>query len=227
MTLRESQAFITRMMRDAAFRALVQGPEFDALADEFALDPSDRQQIRAIDMAEFGKFAEYSRFQRVKRRQAEYGLFLNHLMRFWDRERFFHDYHQTETGGQGERLEELRRFDNFALDYILEHGLPEYLVDLVRFCSIACELGETPKVDPGEATTAVATEEIRGNYVISLPQPSRVLTFRHDVLRIADEEDVYGLDPRRAGPSCCCNATGASTSAPSPWRCATTRCSPA
>jgi hypothetical protein len=195
VTLRESQAFITRMMRDEHFRAEAEGPGFDSLADQFGLDAVDRQQIRALDFAEFGRFAEYARDQRMRRRIAEYALFLNHIGRFCDLSTFFREYHQTVTHGQGARLEEMRRFDNFAMNYIVDGGLPDYLFDLVRFCSAACEYGETPKVWPAQAAAGVTPESIGANYEISLRRPYTVITFRHDVLRIADEADEYSLEP--------------------------------
>jgi hypothetical protein len=198
MTLAETQAVLTRCLRDDKFREQFYGPEFEEIASQIGLNQQDREQIGAINRDELERLSVYARGQRMKRRQAEYGLFLEHLSRFQDRQEFYREYHQAVTHGQGERLEELCRFDNFAFEYAIDHGLPDYLVDLLRFCSLVCELGETPKVIPcgiTDITKSVPSEMIGGNYIISLRRPFAIASFRYDVLRIAEESDPYGEDP--------------------------------
>jgi hypothetical protein len=195
MTLSQTQAVLTRCLRDDEFREQIYGPEFEEIAGKLGLSQQDREQIRANDRDELERISVFARGQRTRRREAEYGLFLEHLSRFQDRQEFYREYHQAVAHGQGERLEELCRFDNFAFEYIVDHGLPDYLVDLLRFCSLVCELGETPKVRPGDSADIMPSEMIHGNYTISLRRPFSIASFRYDVLHIADETDSYGEDP--------------------------------
>ncbi|MEU0412923.1 hypothetical protein ABZ307_34565 [Streptomyces griseorubiginosus] len=195
MSLQQVQSFLTRCLRDEEFRELTHRAEFDPAQHGFELTAQEYRQIREIDRQSLNRIAQYALGQRTRRREAEYGLFLEHLGRFTDRDDFLRAYHQAATGGQGERLEEMPDFDNFAFRRIVAAGLPAYLVDILRFCSTVCELSETPKRSLPVKTVTAAPQHIEATHVISLRRPHRVVPFRYDVLRIATTADEYSAEP--------------------------------
>ncbi|MYX94763.1 hypothetical protein GT045_08035 [Streptomyces sp. SID486] len=195
MSLQQVQSFLTRCLRDEEFLGMTRSAGFDPAQHGFELTAQEYRQIREIDQDSLNRISQYALGQRIRRREAEYGLFLEHLGRFTDRGAFLRAYHQAATGGQGERLEEMPAFDDFAFRRIVGAALPEYLVDVLRFCSAVCELSETPKRLPPAEEAVVGADDIEGTHVISLRRPYRVVPFRYDVLRIATAEDDYSAEP--------------------------------
>jgi hypothetical protein len=192
MSLAGLQQLLTRSMRDAAFRGAVLEPAgLDRAASELGLTQAEKELFAQIEPAYLNGIADFVLTQRIQRREAEFGLFLNALFRHTPRAAFFQQYHQAASTGQFGRMEELRRFCDFSFDYIVANALPEHLVDVLRFCSHVCELAETPKEFPTQPEGTVAA----GSTIV-LRKPYLVARFRYDMLRLANEEDPYGLDPQ-------------------------------
>ncbi|MEU8708607.1 hypothetical protein [Streptomyces sp. NPDC048565] len=191
MSLAGLQQLLTRSVRDAEFRRAVVMPEgLDRAASELGLTGEEKAQFAAIDPNYLEGVATLVVKQRIVRREAEFGLFLNALFRYTPRGRFFATYHQAVSIGQFGRMEELRRFSDFAFEYIIDKSLPEHLVDILRFCAYVCELAETPKVWPQEPQGPA-----RASSTMLLRKPYAVVDFRYDMLRLAKEDDDYGVDP--------------------------------
>ncbi|MCA6092190.1 hypothetical protein LE181_08455 [Streptomyces sp. SCA3-4] len=192
MSLAGLQQLLTRSVRDGDFRRSVLRPDgLERAAAELGLTEAEKAQFASIDPDYLEGVATLVIKQRIVRREAEFGLFLNALFRYTPRGKFFEAYHQAVSVGQFGRMEELRRFVDFSFDYVVERSLPEYLVDLLRFCSHVCELAETPKAFPDEPEGAV-----RASSTLVLRKPYAVVQFRYDMLRLAKEDEEYGADPQ-------------------------------
>ncbi|MBT2452264.1 hypothetical protein J7F03_35445 [Streptomyces sp. ISL-43] len=193
MSLAGLQQLLTRSVRDTEYRRAVTRPEgLDRAAAELGLTDEEKAQFAAIQPDYLEGVATLVIKQRIVRREAEFALFLNALFRYTPRGRFFEAYHQTVSVGQFGRMEEVRRFCDFAFDYIVDRSLPEHLVDILRFCSYVCELAETPKEFPRGPEGPLRSS----SSTLVLRKPYSVVEFRYDMLRLAKEDDDYGVDPR-------------------------------
>jgi hypothetical protein len=192
MSLAGLQRLMARSVRDAHFRDTVLAPGgLDTIAAELGLTEEEKRLFGEIEASYLHGIADFVLAQRIQRREAEFALFLNTLFRYTPRDAFFRAYHQATAVGQFGRMEELRRFADFSLDHIVAHALPEHLVDILRFCSHICELAETSKELLAEPEGPVAASS-----TLVLRRPYTVVRFRYDMLRLANEEDEYVLDPR-------------------------------
>ncbi|MFZ3474047.1 hypothetical protein ACODT3_05920 [Streptomyces sp. 4.24] len=192
MSLAGLQQLLTRSVRDTEYRRAVMGPGgLDRAAAELGLTDEEKAQFAAIEPDYFEDVATLVIKQRIVRREAEFALFLNALFRHTPRGRFFEAYHQAVSVGQFGRMEEVRRFCDFAFDYIVDRSLPEHLLDLLRFCSYVCELAETPKEFPDGVQGP-----LRSSSTLVLRKPYAVVEFRYDMLRLAKEDEEYTADLR-------------------------------
>lgn len=195
MSLAMVQKLITRTMRDAEFRVALRGADFDQIADEYGLDSAERDAVRAIEPDYLDKIANFALRQRAQRREAEFALFLNALFTHTHREAFFREYHQAVTVGQFGRLEEARRFVDFAFEFVLRHRLPDYLLDVLRFSLHVLELAETPKEIPAGVVDINGVDRVNASIRVLLRKPYSVVSFQHDILLLANEDEAYTRNP--------------------------------
>ncbi|WP_433788710.1 hypothetical protein [Actinoplanes sp. CA-252034] len=179
-------------MRDRTFRLALRDDTVAACRD-YEVEPHEVALVAEVDPGHLDAIADFVLTQRIQRREAEFALFLNALFRYTDRSAFYRTYHQQVTVGQFSRLEEARRFLDFAAGFVIGGALPAHLLDILRFCGHIVELAETPMTPvPGEypaghPVTATATARLR--------RPWTVASFHHDMLRLASEEEAYLRQP--------------------------------
>jgi hypothetical protein len=195
MSLARVQNLITRTMRDAEFRVTLRGADFDKIVDKYDLDPAERDAVRAIRPDYLDKIAGLVLRQRIQRREAEFALFLNALFAHTHREAFFREYHQAVTVGQFGRLEEARRFVDFAFEFVLRHQLPGYLLDVLRFSLHVLELAETPKEIPADVVNNDGADQVTASTRVLLRKPYSVVSFQYDILLLATEDEAYTCNP--------------------------------
>lgn len=195
MSLREVQTLLARYVRDQEFRERYRGGHAAELAREIGLGPADQRLVEQIKLDYLDRIAEHVLTERLGRTNGVFGLLLEHLGRFVDVDECYREFDRRWNRGWWQRRAEVRRFEAFVLDLVVDHQLPEYLVDLCRFCAEVTVVAETPKVRPAGPVDLPGLDRVRGNDVVSLRAPFTVLRLRHDVLRILDDPDGYGTSP--------------------------------
>ncbi|MCE6995303.1 hypothetical protein LZG04_10840 [Saccharothrix sp. S26] len=196
MSLTAVQEFLAAYLRDPAFRDDFRelGTEAD-LPELAGLSEEEKRLVNGIDLADLDRVSNAVLNERFERTSSVYGLFLEHLGRYADVTRFYQEYDRLHTRGWWQRRAEVRRFEAFALDFVVRWGLPDHLVDLCRFCSVVTTVSESPKVSVPKFADLPGITAVRGNYTVRLREPFEVVTFRHDVLRIVNDPTGYGADP--------------------------------
>jgi hypothetical protein len=193
MSLDAVQHLVTRAVRDEQFRLTLRGDAFDEVCDQYGLTAGERDDVRGMDPKDLDNIAAYVLTQRIQRREAEFALFLNVLFQHTDRTVFFRAYHQHTTVGQFSRLEEARRFVDYATAFVLRNRLPGHLIDVLRFSLHVLELAETPKVIP--AGVAAGGTPVTASAHVSLRRPLSVASFQYDILKLAAEDPSYSQRP--------------------------------
>lgn len=195
MSLREVQVFLATYVRDQDFRHRYRAGEAAELERSLSLSADDIALIGQIKLDHLDYIAEFVLGERLGRIGGVFGLLLEHLAKFVDVAERFRAFDRDWKGGWWQRRAEIRRFEVFVLDLVAGGQLPEYLIDLCRFCAEVTVVAESPKVNPGERADLPGLTRVRGNDVITLRGPFTVSRLRHDVIRIMEDPEGYGDNP--------------------------------
>jgi len=185
MALEQLQLFLTRYLRDADFRERYRGADASALTAELKLSREDLDLIRAIDIKDLDRSAINMRDERRSKRETEFQQFVDHLAVYGPMDAFFEQYDRAHSDGLLTRPQEMDRFLDFATDFILKNGLPEYLVDLLRFCYHYVKVADMPCDRSIPILEDRPAKGLRPSFRVALLKPYRIVDFRRDVLFIA------------------------------------------
>ena len=195
MSLYQTQAFLSRYVRDQDFRQRYRDGQATDLADQLGLSTQERGLIAQIQLDQFDRIAEHVLTERLGRTSGVFDLLLEHLGRFVDVDECYRDFDRQWSSGWWQRRTEIRRFEAYLLELVVAERLPEYLIDLARFCAQVTVVAEAPKVAPGRGSDLPGRDRVLGNDLVTVRGPAEVLHLRHDVLRIIDDPDGYGTTP--------------------------------
>jgi hypothetical protein len=185
MGLEQLQLFLTTYVRDASFRERYRHGFAEALELELKLEPEDIQLIRTIDLDDLDRSGTNFREERSDKRRTEFEQFVEHLAVYGPIEDFYAAYDRANPKGLLTRPLEMDRFLAFATEFILGNGLPEYLLDILRFCYHYVQLSDTPLEQSERELKQLPETGLLAYHRISLLKPYRVLNFRYDALSIA------------------------------------------
>ncbi|MDN3240117.1 hypothetical protein [Glycomyces tritici] len=199
MTLRATQVFMTRFLREPEFREQCRAEGVARFQQELGLDDAEVAMIAAVDLDQYEHAATSVRDQRAGRTYTVFGALIDELRLYVDYDRLYLEYDRVYSAGWWQRFAETRRFETFATDFIVRNGLPEYLIDLARLCASITKVADTPKALPeGSTTDPAGLKAVAPTFRASLRRPFEVRVYRHDVLRLLDDPRYReGLAPKR------------------------------
>lgn len=195
MPLREVQDFLARYVRDQELREGYRNGRASEIERSLGMSEQDIELVRQINFDELSHMAEDVVSQRMGRTNGVFGMFLEHLSRYVDVNAAYREFDRQWPMGWWPRRAEIRRFEAYALDLIVRERLPEYLVDVCRFCSHVTIVAETPKVPGGGHADLASLRKVLGNMTVALRKPLDVVRFRHDPIRMLDDPEHYGASP--------------------------------
>jgi hypothetical protein len=194
MSLAGIQLFLTTYLRDPRFRQLYRAAGGEKLLQDFELSPADCEIVRSIHLGDLDRTAQDFREERARKRAAEFTPFVDHLAVYGPIEQFYDTYDASHPDGLLTRPLEMDRFLGFSADFVTSHGLPSYLLDLLRFSYHCSKLAETPREPFKEpAGDAVPEGGLEAYHRIHLRRPYRLISFRYDVLRLAQSAPLPEL----------------------------------
>ena len=199
MTLRGTQVFVSRFLRDQEFREQCHADGVARCQKELGLDDAEIAMLADIDLNQLEHAATSVRVQRQGRTYTVFGALIDELRLYVDFERFYLEYDRVYSGGWWQRFAETRRFETFATDFIVRNGLPEYLIDLARLCASITKVADTPKAfADGSNVDPDGLKSVAPTFRASLRRPFETRVYRHDVLRLLDDPRYReGLAPKR------------------------------
>lgn len=195
MSLREVQVFLARYVRDQEFRHRYREDGPALLDAELDLTEEERRLIGQIKLDHLDVVAEHVLAERMGRTNGVFGLLMEHLARFVDLDECYAEFDRRNGRGWWQRRAETRRFEAYVLDLVVANQLPEYLVDLCRFCAEVTTVAESPKVPSPTPPDLPPPTTVRANDLVTLHGPFTVLRLRHDVVRLMDDPEGYGAAP--------------------------------
>jgi hypothetical protein len=86
------------------------------------------------------------------------------------------------------RPAEMDRFLTFASEYAVANRLPDYLLDLLRFCYHYTRIADAPVTEIDGALEPLPPSGLRAYHRLRLRGPFHVLACRHDALALAEAE---------------------------------------
>lgn len=185
MGLEQVQLFLTTYVRDAQFRESYRQGYAEALEQQLLLTPEDIQLIRAVNLDDLDRSGFNFREERSDKRRTEFEQFVEHLGVYGPIEDFYVAYDRANPKGLLTRPLEMDRFLAFSTEFVLTNGLPEYLLDLLRFCYHYVQVSDSPLERSERELEQLPETGLLAYHRISLHKPYRVLNFRYDVLSIA------------------------------------------
>lgn len=197
MPLREIQEFLTRYLRNPAFRQRWEGSERHALKAELGLSDDDIALIEQIPMDDLERSAEGFRDDRLSKRRSEFSQFLDHLSLYGPVDEFLNAFDAAYPEGWEAQPLELDRFLSFGTSFVTNNGLPEYLISLLRFCYHYCKIAIAPTEIPDDRIENPRDKGIEVYHNVKLRQPYRVENFLYDALAIAMADPQPGESPVR------------------------------
>lgn len=190
MALVDVQNFLTHYLRDPEFREAYRAGQAEAIEEKFGIDGEGRALLHEINLDELDAISVGFRDDRVGKRTSEFEEFLLHLGVYVPPDDFLADFDRAYPGGTETQPVEMDRFLEFAVEFVLRHGLPEYLVSLAYFCYSFCKIAVAPVVEPRNLP---AGRPIRPFDSVELRRPYNVCWFRYDVVVIAQSEPSQSL----------------------------------
>ncbi len=192
MSLEGVQEFITRYLREPEFRERCR-QDMAAAARECRVEESELAELKGLGAQDFDNAAEEMFRDRIGKRSDEFRQFVDHLALYYPIEQFYRDYDATHPGGQLARPLELNRFLDFGVKQVLSRQLPDYLLDLLRFCYGYTSLADAPlESSPATAIKVSADTELRAHQRVALRRPYRIVEFRYDILTLASHDPALG-----------------------------------
>jgi hypothetical protein len=185
MGLEQVQLFLTTYVRDAQFRESYRHGYAEGLEQQLSLEPEDIKLIQSINLDDLDRSASGFREERADKRRTEFEQFVEHLAAYGPIEDFYVAYDRAHPKGLLTRPMEMDRFLAFSTDFVLNNGLPEYLLDLLRFCYHYVQISDLPLEITGHELEQLPETGLLAYHRIRLHKPYRVLEFRSDVLSIA------------------------------------------
>jgi hypothetical protein len=185
MGLEQVQLFLTTYVRDAQFRESYRQGYAEALEQQLRLEPDDINLIRTINFDDLDLSASNFREERSDKRRTEFEQFVEHLAAYGPIEDFYVAYDRAYPKGLLTRPMEMDRFLAFSTDFVLNNGLPEYLLDLLRFCFHYVQLSDLPLEFGGRELEQLPETGLLAYHRIRLHKPYRIVKYRSDVLSIA------------------------------------------
>jgi hypothetical protein len=192
MSLEAIQKFLTLYIRDPQFRDAYRNHAAH-VEQQLDLSAQDRQLIQTIQLDHLDRAAVEIRSERMAKRQSEFKEFYDHLAAYVSEEEFNAEFDRENCMGWQSRALELDRFLAFSVDFLLRRGLPDYLMDLLRFCYFYCKIAETPREKVAGAFTGFPENGLRAYHRVHLRRPYRVVSFRYDVLSLVNMAPSRGL----------------------------------
>ena len=193
MGLEEVQIFLTTYLRDPEFREGYRRGEAEALEGRLNLSRDDVAFVRSIDLDDLDRSAAGFREERMDKRRTEFEQFFDHLGAYGPVDAFFADYDRENPSGLLTRPLEMDRFLDYSTRFIVRRGLPEYLIDLLRFCYHYVQLADRPLGQVARELTELPETGLRAYHRVQLHEPHRLVNFRYDVLNIARSEPSQEL----------------------------------
>lgn len=185
MGLEEVQLFMTTYLRDPQFRESYRQGAAESLEQQLKLEPPDIELIRAINLDDLDRSAAGFRDERADKRRTEFEQFVEHLGVYGPIEEFYVAYDRAHPGGLLTRPMEMDRFLSFSTEFILSNGLPDYLLDLLRFCYHYVQLSDMPQEEVAHELKELPADGLRAYHRVQLHKPYRLVNFNYDVLSIA------------------------------------------
>lgn len=193
MSLRGTQVFLARYLREADFREQCKAKGVAAFQDELDLDDAELALVEGIDLAQLDVSAHTILRERAGRTGAVFGALLDELSRFVDMDAFYAEYDRLYCEGWWQRSFETRRFETFATEFIIRGGLPQYLIDLTRLCSSITRMSDTPKVKPSGANVdPEGLQTVAPTFKAWLREPFERRRYRHDVPSLLEATESTG-----------------------------------
>jgi len=193
MPLEQVQRYLTAYLRNPEFRRRVRGGMREQAEREMCLDTADTDLVRKISLDDLDRAAGGLRDERQTKREAEFKQFTDNLACFGPVSNFFEEFDAEYPEGLLSRPLEMDRFLDFSTKFVLNHGLPDYLLDLLRFCYYYVKVSDMPR----DRSTAVLEElppgGLQPHHRLRLRRPYRVVAFRYDVLWLAQSPPSPGL----------------------------------
>ncbi|HEX2687805.1 MAG TPA: hypothetical protein VHN14_14360 [Kofleriaceae bacterium] len=188
MSLEGVHRFLTVFLRNPAMRAdILRGVSDDQLRS-LGVDDPELPLVRAIDLNVLYRSARGLADERRGRRRQEFTQFIDYLEQFIPMEPFWEGFEQAYPSGTLHRMEEVRRFSDYATRFLLESPLPPFLLDLMQFNLHTTSLSEAPRVQiEGALDDDAIGDMVLPSDEIALREPYRVVEFRCDVIRIASQ----------------------------------------
>lgn len=185
MGLEQVQLFITTYLRNPEFRERYRGGQAETLEVLVDLNEQDRELIHAIDLDDLDRSAAGFRDERADKRRTEFEQFIAHLGVYGPIEDFYVAYDRRNPDGLLSRPLEMDRFLAFSTEFVLSQGLPEYLLDLLRFCYHYVQLADKPFEEVERELVSWPDSGLSAYHRIQLRKPYRIIGFRYDVLSLA------------------------------------------
>jgi len=188
VTLVAVQRFFAVYLRNPAFRESYRGGDAASLHSSLGLDVGDVELISAIDLDVLDCTAEGFRQDRIDKRRGEFSQFLSHLGAYVPPQRFLELWDRAFPDGLMNRPAEMDRFLTFASEYIVANELPEYLLDLLRFCYHYTKVADAPVTEIDGTLDQLPPSGLRAYHLLRLRGPFHVLACRHDALALVEAE---------------------------------------
>lgn len=198
MTLATVQRFFAVYLRNPAFREAYRGGEATALQSSMGFGQDDAELVSTIDLDILDHTAEGFRQDRLDKRWGEFSQFLAHLGAYVSVQQFLELWDRAFPEGLMNRPAEMDRFLTFASEFVVAGGLPDYLLDLLRFCYHYTRIADAPVTHIDGAVEALPPSGLRAYHLLRLRAPFHVLECRHDALALAEVEpdsELAQLDP--------------------------------
>jgi hypothetical protein len=193
MPLEQIQYFLTKYLRDPDFRQRYRNSELVAIERELNLTKADLDIVRSFNLDDLDRTAIGLRDERRSKRETEFQQFVDHLAIYGPMDTFFEQYDSRYTEGLLTRPQEMSWFLNFATNFVLAHKLPNYLIDLLRFCYHYVKLSDTPRERTAPLLQELPVDGLQPSHTMQLRKPYKIVQFRYDVLYIARQSPSLEL----------------------------------
>jgi hypothetical protein len=188
VSLAAVQRFFAVYLRNPAFRESYRGGDAAALQSSLRLDAADVELLSTLDLDVLDRTAEGFRQDRIDKRWGEFSQFLSHLGAYVPPQPFLELWDRAFPEGLMNRPAEMDRFLTFASEYVVANRLPDYLLDLLRFCYHYTRIADAPVTEIDGALEPLPPSGLRAYHRLRLRGPFHVLACRHDALALAEAE---------------------------------------
>jgi len=195
MALTEIHSFLTRYIRDTAFRSHWKGDMKDELIDELSLSDADLETINQVPLHELDIAADGMQSDRLDKRYSEYLPFLEQLKYFYDPEEFLKQYDAHYPRGREALPVELDQLLSFSTKFVAANNLPDYLVTMARFCHAFTRVAYTPIVKAENKVHIDSMADMEIFHTVRLSEPFAIKEFRYDALAIANDDSGGFTNP--------------------------------